>query len=351
MGEAKIIKVYKDKQTKEQISYQVALPNGAETTISHGAIEGLIQKFGCSNAMWVSGGNGRTGYISGKSGHKLDITEVDIKEREPRKPRQLGKGEDYVEVWDADTETIFADVMQAIATTAFKQVIRVRSGNAFNYFMRDYPDLQRRTIDIDFDVFTWERWEQLVEQIEDILNTKTRKNIEYKLLRRGKRGANNSDKLKLESTYRSKRTHFDIDMNVRFSEGVPWEGSLDAASIYSMISDKLSVLATDRILVRPKDMYDIYAYSFVDRLLLGKIIEAWQSDNRGKVPHPYIFQEGVVGKVFDELAKRDRYKMQKTQAVLNRVSSFIRLFYVAINSDNGMEDVEWNSGSATWERQ
>lgn len=123
------------------------------------------------------------------------------------------------------------------------------------------PEMYRMTEDIDLHIKTEEAYNKIFSNIENILNDNNLGLI-FKVTGHRERSGT-GERFKLEVT-KPDGTVFKakIDMQVGVSYQVDTEFGVRVKSLtysnYSMLADKISVISSDRLYRRSKDLYDLY---------------------------------------------------------------------------------------------
>ena len=272
----------------------------------------------------------------------------------PKKQKLEPVKQMYVKPWEMDMTVIFVDILRTISTMPLKDYMVLRGGIALSMFLSQNPELIRRTTDIDLDIRVWEAWDNFAVNSAKLLTDGSKAGYTYTSEGRANTAnINGTDSLFLSCCFGGEHpVRFKIDMNVRVVDDVViTEEGIKLASVSNMLCDKLAVLATNRILHRIKDLYDVYTISFVGDIVMQELLNEWYKTYRDEgVKSVYTFNaanHGGVQKVYeriDRLAGKADF-----QTVLARALQFASAFYTLIANKEQISGLRWNEVSGKWQ--
>ena len=157
--------------------------------------------------------------------------------------------------YSKDDSITVLDVIKDFAETCGVKA-PIKGGLALSYLYDTAQPSARNTIDIDYHFRSMESWEAFKECGMDLATRNSRLGVTYKLI--GCKQNPNGESLKIEFHSEHLSGKFSIDMNLG---GYCTTVLLRNVTLYSpemILADKISVLCSEKIQRRCKDIYDIY---------------------------------------------------------------------------------------------
>ena len=190
-------------------------------------------------------------------------------------------------------------------------------------------DLYRLTSDLDIHCDKKEVWIEFCNDIEDILNKNDRGYV-YRITKRRSeiKGLNDSDSLTFSLEDHGKIVKFQMDMNIKSNTIITVDYSpllqMNTYDAYTMLSDKIVVVSSNKIYRRIKDLYDI--------LVLASILENMiVPDNISNIEHAYNVFSGIRNK-------------PDIRYLLNYCLIFLEPIYLGYNQG----ELIWNTQQVKW---
>lgn len=258
------------------------------------------------------------------------------------------------ELNDLEIYNLLVSTANIISKTPYAGVFALKCDSALMSKMFEYnrADMFRRSSDIDIRCGSKDLWIRFCNDCEQLLNAGGF--ARYKLVKRRSaiKGLDTSDSLTFEVTLRDGRCiKFGMDMNIKSDNIV--EISFDNVlnmktySEYTMISDKIIVVSSNKLYRRIKDLYDICVLASLYSFRLDKIVyilrkkheNSFRSitnmltyENMTNIQHAYDKFSGIANK-------------PDIMVVLDIAQKFLYPFYNGVN-----EGYIWNNRSCLWEK-
>ena len=263
---------------------------------------------------------------------------------------------DALKLWivnNLEVYDLLVSTANIISKTPYARVFALKNGSALMSKMFEYnrADMFRRTTDIDLPCGSKDLWLRFCNECEQLLNASGY--ARYRLLKRRSetKGLDTSDSLTFEVTLKDGRcTKFSMDMNIK--SDIIVEVSFDSVlnmrtySEYTMVSDKIVVVSSNKIYRRIKDLYDICVLASLYSFRLDKIVFILQRkhessfrsitnmltyENMPDIQHAYKKFSGIANK-------------PNIIVLLDIAQRFLYPFY------NGVSDgYIWNNRRCLWE--
>jgi len=336
-----VLKVYISHSTGKHISVLVKFDDGRETRMPIDQFVGILKKIPCNNASYADT-DGM--YVQGKNCELLH-------ELVYEKPQPIQKK--FVKAWEMDMTSIFIDILRTISNTYLKEFLCVRGGIALSIFLSGNPELIRRTTDIDLDFHIWDAWDDFARKSAELLTMNSTAGYAYNNDgRKNSVNVDGTDTLYLICNFGGQLpVQFNIDMNVRVVDDVVFtDEGLRIASVSNMLCDKLSVIASDKVLYRVKDLYDIYAFSFLNDITMQSLLDEWYKLlERSDVQNIYTFNADNRGGIQAVYERMDRFvSIADFQTVLSRAALFAINFFNLVSHKVLESNLAWDGEKGIW---
>lgn len=246
-----------------------------------------------------------------------------------------------------------------ISKTKYARFFALKGGLVLMSKMFEFSrmDLFRKTSDIDIHCSSKDIWVSFCNECEFILNSsdyaKTNR-LTYRLvnIRSKSKGLDTSDSLSFEvSTMSGDIIKFKIDMNIKSDSIVEISFDnilqLNTYSEYTMMSDKIVTVSSQKIYRRIKDLYDICVLASLYRFELGKLTRVLKTkhsielrnltnmlkaENMSDIYHAYNSFKGIINK-------------PDITVIMDIAQKFLCPFYNYIETG-----LIWDNRSCLWKR-
>ena len=217
-----------------------------------------------------------------------------------------------------DIYKYLVDTANLISQSRFSDKMILKGGSVLISKMieNNRLDLYRKTTDLDMHCDKREVWIDFYTNIESILNS-NKLGYVYKIIdrRSQRKGFDKSDSIKfsLSDTNFDKAIEFKIDMNINSNAIITCDYSpilnMTTYDALTMLSDKITVVSSQKIYRRIKDLYDLcilvslYDFTYYDviehirKKHSGvKLEDMIISDNFSSLEHAFSKYEGISNK-------------------------------------------------------
>lgn len=252
---------------------------------------------------------------------------------------------------------ILADMVESLQQSKYNHTFLIKGGFTLMAAVKQKGKVEyiRGTTDIDMDFFSLQAWEEFIADICGILNSGSRRGLEYSIShRRGINAIYKSDRLHIDVVREAEKlATVGIDMNVKdLITGTEYsisELTFTGADLYSMLVDKLVVASTNEVLRRNKDMIDLFIMSKIFTPCMPEIRTMITRKKREISLPPFILD----GNNIDGL--RHAYDKQKIgesmglsfDEVYRGMLDFITLIFQDISQNLGYDPM-WDCEKGVW---
>lgn len=210
-------------------------------------------------------------------------------------------------------------------------------------------DLYRLTSDLDIHCDKKEVWIEFCNDIEDILNKNDRGYV-YRITKRRSeiKGLNDSDSLTFSLEDHGKIVKFQMDMNIKSNTIITVDYSpllqMNTYDAYTMLSDKIVVVSSNKIYRRIKDLYDILVLASIFDFKYSELVKHINikhpnvklknmivPDNISNIEHAYNVFSGIRNK-------------PDIRYLLNYCLIFLEPIYLGYNQG----ELIWNTQQVKW---
>jgi hypothetical protein len=357
---------------KDKGSTVAAFISGAGQTRTVPAAQFAVLRGKLSNAVVTEGGVLRglpgSGGLPARTTIELNYEKQQRKQAQSarwherqRQQAEFGQRQAETETNPSKLFTILADMVWSLQHSEFADSFLLKGAFVLMSAVRQsgINDLTRGTEDIDMNFHSLERWELLVSQLCDILNRGTRIRAHYTI--KDRRGINLeylSDSISLDVVVASKHAAVKIDMNVKplltkkANYTLP-ELSFSGADMYTMLSDKLKVLSSGKMIRRIKDLTDVYIISCLRNFRLTETVSALRALNT-EISQPIFLLDGnhIEGgrgmrRAYDKQVRMRRLNVE-FDVVFVRVLNFSIPIYQGLVTGEADKYAVWSTEKGKW---
>lgn len=210
-------------------------------------------------------------------------------------------------------------------------------------------DLYRLTSDLDIHCDKKEVWIEFCNNIEDILNKNDRGYV-YRITKRRSeaKGLNESDSLTFSLEDHGKTVKFQMDMNIKSNTIITVDYSpllqMNTYDAYTMMSDKIVVVSSNKIYRRIKDLYDIAVLASIYNF---KYLELVKHIN---VKHPNVKLENMI--VPDNISNIEHaynvFSGIRNKPDIRYLLNYCLTFLEPIYLDYNQGELMWNTQQVKW---
>lgn len=210
-------------------------------------------------------------------------------------------------------------------------------------------DLYRLTSDLDIHCDKKEVWIDFYNNIEDILNNNSAGYI-YKIIKRRSetKELDTSDSLTFTLNTNNKTVTFKMDMNIKSNRIITVDYSpilnMHTYDAYTMLSDKIVTVSSNKIYRRIKDLYDIAVLASLYNYKYSEVTE------HIKIKHPGVVLENMLMPCYFENLEHAYNKFEgiRNKPDIRYLVSYCTMFLEPMYINYNQGDLLWNTKTLNW---